>query len=363
MDVIERARRYIGRMDAAVAGSDGHTTTFKVALVLVKGFGLSVEEARPLLREYNERCLPPWSDRELEHKLRQADGAQDDRERGWLCQGAPRERREPGVADRPRRESGPKRPPFDLGKLSSFAEGCRMRVDRDWLYERSPVRPEWGARPGLGVDFLSMLYGRDEVVLIFTDFRSQGDFAFYQGRTYRLAAERGVQAVRSEIPTGGKDGMWYLTNPVSGKWEPQRGWNEEPTRWSRRSGACVTSWRYAVLESDSAPDELWLRALVQLKLPIAAIYTSGGKSVHALIRVDAASKADFDRVRDVLVRALCPIGADGAAISGVRLSRLPGCVRGNRPQELWYLDPRARWGRLMERLPVRVRGDEGVNRG
>jgi putative DNA primase/helicase len=73
--VIERARRYIAKMPPAVSGQNGHTQTFLVAEFLVRGFDLGIDQARPLLHEYNARCLPPWTDAELEHKLRQADEA------------------------------------------------------------------------------------------------------------------------------------------------------------------------------------------------------------------------------------------------------------------------------------------------
>jgi hypothetical protein len=64
--------------------------------------------------------------------------------------------------------------------------------------------------------------------------------------------------------------------------------------------ASVTSWRYLLLESDHAPKHLWLPMLVQLQLPIVAIYTSGGNSVHALARVDQPSKAAWDAYCDLI---------------------------------------------------------------
>lgn len=66
--VIERARRYLAKMPPAVSGSSGHNATFHAACVLLLGFGLSLQEALVLLREWNQTCQPPWSDKELEHK-------------------------------------------------------------------------------------------------------------------------------------------------------------------------------------------------------------------------------------------------------------------------------------------------------
>src|SRR5262249_41530014 len=55
-----------------ISGQRGHDATWAVAQVLVRGFALRIDEARPLLEEYSQRCQPPWSDKELEHKLRSA---------------------------------------------------------------------------------------------------------------------------------------------------------------------------------------------------------------------------------------------------------------------------------------------------
>lgn len=82
-----------------------------------------------------------------------------------------------------------------------------------------------------------------------------------------------------------------------------------------------------VLESDSAPEDLWLRAVCQLPLPVVAIYTSGGKSIHVLCRVDAASKQEWDALAADLIPIVVPLGADPATISAVRLTRLPGMLR------------------------------------
>jgi hypothetical protein len=80
-------RRYIGRIEPAVSGQLGHRQTFFVARALVHGFALSKEAALPFLQEYNQRCEPPWSEEELEHKLDSADNWQPtnaQKPRGYL---------------------------------------------------------------------------------------------------------------------------------------------------------------------------------------------------------------------------------------------------------------------------------------
>lgn len=68
----DRARRYVEKCDPAVQGSGGRTHTFMLAQRLVRGFDLSVADAFVLMSEWNQRCLPPWSDRDLRAKCEEA---------------------------------------------------------------------------------------------------------------------------------------------------------------------------------------------------------------------------------------------------------------------------------------------------
>jgi hypothetical protein len=71
-----RAKAYVKHMPIAVMGNKGHNALFAVACRLVRGFALSVDDARPILREYANGCKPPWLPHELhqlEHKLEDAD--------------------------------------------------------------------------------------------------------------------------------------------------------------------------------------------------------------------------------------------------------------------------------------------------
>ena len=78
----DRALAYVAKIPRAVSGAGGHDQTFHVACVLVLGFDLSEDDAMGILREYNQRCEPPWSEAELAHKIRSA--AEQPGERGYL---------------------------------------------------------------------------------------------------------------------------------------------------------------------------------------------------------------------------------------------------------------------------------------
>ena len=296
-----------------------------------------------------------------------------------------------GVARAPMRERETWVPEFSFEKLEAVAKMADERVNEEWFMERSVVDVRW-MRPG---EFIEHLYDPGERVLVFTEFRSQGDFLWQVGSGgFRLASEPGVKAVRSALPVdGGKDGVWFLNQPVDGLWHgnPRNG-----GRPSRRSEESVTAWRYLVLECDEQktfmkkahalkdaggkPDpegwlaqeinkkwaaemmlkrdewrsmaalleerapqipKLWMRMLAVCGLPIAAIYSSGGVSLHALVREPAGEPSSFKEKLRHYKKRLPLVGADPAAITHVRLTRLPSCTRGGRMQRLIFLNPKA----------------------
>ena len=69
---LQRARDYVARMPPAIAGQGGHDATWSVALACAQGFGLSESDTLLMLHEYNHRCVPTWSDKDLRHKASQA---------------------------------------------------------------------------------------------------------------------------------------------------------------------------------------------------------------------------------------------------------------------------------------------------
>ncbi len=302
----------------------------------------------------------------------------DGQRKGWNSECGETQPFRDELPEAPRAEKLENVPKLNLVTLRRFIEGMPT-VTRDHLRAMSPV-PVGNATPA---DFFEVLYGSDERVLVFTNFYSQGDFLYQVGKgSCRLAETRGVKAVVSPLPTTAREGIWFLCNPVDGKWQPgetKTQWQHVaegqhgppypklvPAKWARRSWRSVTTYRYAVLESDTVPEEQWLKVLMKLPVPIVAIYTSGGKSVHALVRIDAGDKPTWDGMvrgrapgtferKTALMDLVCPLGADANALTAVRLTRLPFCFReGSKPkdgpyrryetprlQELLYLTPAA----------------------
>ena len=217
------------------------------------------------------------------------------------------------------------RPAYQPEKLETVAAKIDV-VDEECLRLRSKFTVHNRAPAGV----LHKLFQPGEKVLVFTQYTSQGE---------ELWAHPGAIGDLTNLDhlCQGHQGVWFLCNPVDAEFH----WNPRQQSESRRSEESITAFRYAVIESDKVPRDLWLRTLVQIPLPIAAITDSGGESVHSLVLVDAPSKAAWDEiVRGKLLGPLTRLGADPQALTAVRLTRLPNCNREQtgRLQRLLYLD-------------------------
>ena len=134
--LLRRAAAYLDRIPPAISGSGGHGQTYAAATAMVHGFGLDPEAAFSLLWDrYNPRCDPPWSEKELRHKVTDAASKPHDRPHGWLRDAGPAEARdvdlsefnpEPrrGQTERPRSERPPDPGPFPnhLLRVPGFIE-------------------------------------------------------------------------------------------------------------------------------------------------------------------------------------------------------------------------------------------------
>ena len=72
VSLYERAQRYLDKCEPAVAGQGGDRTTFRTACMLVNDFLMDDETAFSLLKDWNQRCSPPWSEQQLRDKIKHA---------------------------------------------------------------------------------------------------------------------------------------------------------------------------------------------------------------------------------------------------------------------------------------------------
>lgn len=177
-----------------------------------------------------------------------------------------------------------------------------------------------------------------------------------------------------EILFDPEDKIGYVANDVwqdaDGKWMPGRGaydrtageliaairkhpddvgaaigdWKEEAGAWIRFNpvdgvgvkNENVTKFRFALVESDTLPIPEQDALFRKLQLPIAALVHSGGKSLHAIVRVDADSYEEYRKRVDFLYDFLGKQGVniDRQNRNPSRLSRMPGITRNGNRQRL-----------------------------
>jgi hypothetical protein len=172
--------------------------------------------------------------------------------------------------------------------------------------------------------FLNIMF--DSTDLIFIGDRHEAGLI---GENIRTAAEW-IEFFQN----GGTAGPFILINPLSGEPAPRKNGDGE----TYRGDGCIAACRYALGEFDNLSFEDQVAFWTGAKLPIKALVHSGGKSVHAWLKVDMPDADAWDReIRDKLYRrALIPIGVDSACQNPARLARLPGCRRGDQWQRLLY---------------------------
>lgn len=121
--------------------------------------------------------------------------------------------------------------------------------------------------------------------------------------------------------THDESGAWIRFNPLDGKGV---------------GDANVEAYRFALLESDDMPVGKFAGIVRKLNLPVAAMVDSGGKSLHAIVHIDAEdSKTYRERIETLFAR--CErngIEVDRANKNPARLCRMPGVTRNGRRQFL-----------------------------
>lgn len=121
----------------------------------------------------------------------------------------------------------------------------------------------------------------------------------------------------------------------------------------------VTKYRHVLVEFDHIPtlEEQW-NLICEAKLPCTAVISSGNKSLHAWVRVDAGNLAEYEQRRKLLFDHLAdhvdPVNANPS-----RLSRLPNSMRFNSRQELYALNVGAKsWQDFEAEIQAEAVGQE-----
>ena len=99
----------------------------------------------------------------------------------------------------------------------------------------------------------------------------------------------------------------------------------------------VAEFRHVLIESDSMAIDEQLAVIRRLRLPCSAIVNSGGKSVHAIVKIEAGQDLKLYKERVAFLFGILEkekFAVDKQCKNPARLSRLPGVWRADRKQFL-----------------------------
>lgn len=204
-------------------------------------------------------------------------------------------------------------------------------IDEAWLEEKEINEPDdsqWNPVREL-ITYLETLFESTENVGYVTEVWKKDDKYMPGKGSYDRTAGQLLEALskcNGDIGAVIGDykeeaGAWIRFNPLDGKGVK----NEN-----------VTDYRYTLVESDSMELEKQNAIIRELELPVACLVSSGGKSIHAIVKVDANSYEEY-RKRVDYIYSICKkngLDIDAQNRNPSRLSRMPGVMRKGRKQFL-----------------------------
>ena len=202
-------------------------------------------------------------------------------------------------------------------------------VDPHWVEGRDIAEPkEWHPAQQL-ITYLEALFDSTENVGYVTrSFEKDGKYMPTKGDWSRTAGQliEALSHCKDDVGAVLGDynpavGAWIRFNPLDGK-----GVRNEN----------VTEFRYALVECDGMELEQQNALIRELELPVACLVHSGGKSLHAIVHIDAADYAEY-RKRVEYLYAVCRrngLELDQQNRNPSRLSRMPGVMRNGKKQFL-----------------------------
>ena len=197
--------------------------------------------------------------------------------------------------------------------------------------EAVPLPPKnWDPKTQL-LDYINTLFQPDDIVGFCTQSILNHDKSKRvpaNSGVYTLTAEEICRRLNTEsdiesaIGSYNKDGgAWIRFNPLDGKGV---------------ANSNVTDFRYTLVECDEVEIEKQYALIKQMNLPVAALVHSGGKSIHAIVKVGAIDKDEYVKKVQFLYQTCEKSGLkiDTKNKNPSRLSRMPGIVRGKNKQYL-----------------------------
>lgn len=203
-------------------------------------------------------------------------------------------------------------------------------IDKNWVEEREIEDPgdDWNPAKDL-ITYLELLYDSSDYVGYVTEsWEQDGKFLPSKGKFKRTAGEliHALSECDGDIGAVLGDynpdvGAWIRFNPLDG-----RGVRNEN----------VTEFKYALVESDCMPIDKQNEIIRKLELPVTCMVYSGGKSVHAIVKIDAANYDEYRKRVDYLYNICRKNGLeiDVQNRNPSRLSRMPGVTRKDKKQFL-----------------------------
>jgi hypothetical protein len=333
MDLHERICKYLSRVEPAVSQQQGHNRTFATACALYNGFALDESQLYSYMELYNGRCQPPWDEKDLRRKCSEAVRAQHTKPRGHLIGGNGTFSADDfNYKSFPAAVKAEPKPTIDpVTAIEKFLVG--HSCEEADLWEASPIKPseDWTKDGPL---LVGALFQNGEFVNFVTEYSIAKN---KEGVEKCIPGGKGVTLPRMEIC---EDWMTFGT-PTS----DAGGWMRiNPMQEVGIADKDVTAFRHLLLEFDTIPLELQLSFFSKLPLPIAAILTSGGKSVHAWVKVDCRDLTEYKDTATMIFKYLSRFGVDLQNKNPSRLSRLVGAQRklgahGDGRQRILYLNP------------------------
>ncbi|MEL0098644.1 MAG: AAA family ATPase, partial [Opitutae bacterium] len=306
MDLNERIKRYLDNVPPAVSGDSGHKQAFTAACALVNGFGLTASEAEPFFREYSARCDPPWNDREIRHKLESAESTTHTKPKGHLLGGG-----------------GGK---VEIQPQARETKQVRVKLATAPSDITGKPLPE-AVADGTRVLLQTAFDPADFVRLVVGEFDDDGKDR-PAGAGIALKASDWLQRLEDK---GGDPNRIFST---TANLQPGIFIGMNPVEPGGKTDKSVTSFRHALIEFDDIPLESQWELITSSNIPCAAVISSGGKSVHAWVRINAKDRQEFDERVSILHETFAEYGVDRQNRNPARLSRLAGCARGSKRQEL-----------------------------